>query len=223
MPRLIASDIARALQERIDKGEWVAGRRLPPERDLAQDFGVARNTIRRAMDLLEEEGAISRQVGRGTFINALERGGLAQAIARIEGASPADMMELRLLLEPAAAAFAATNASKAELAIVEEAHRAALAATEMPEFERWDTEFHHRIFACSRNELLREMHNILRVLRNQAPWFEMKKRSFSDQRRQKYCGEHEAIMASLLRRDPDEARAAMFAHLKTVEANILGR
>jgi DNA-binding FadR family transcriptional regulator len=207
MPRLIATDIARALKQRITAGEWSDSRRIPAERDLATDFGVARNTIRRAMELLEEDGSISRHVGRGTFITTMEVPSLADMISGMEGASPADMMEVRLLLEPAAAAFAATNASKAKLASVEEAH----------------AEFHHRIFACSRNELLREMHNVLRVLRNQAPWFDMKKRSFSDERRQKYCAEHEAIMASMLRRDPDGARTAMAAHLKTVAANMLGR
>jgi DNA-binding FadR family transcriptional regulator len=223
MPRLIATDIARALKQRITSGEWSDSRRIPAERDLASDFGVARNTIRRAMELLEEDGAISRHVGRGTFITATENPSLADMISGMEGASPADMMEVRLLLEPAAAAFAATNASKAKLASVEEAHQAALAAAEMPDFEHWDAEFHQRIFACSRNELLREIHNVLRVLRNQAPWFEMKKRSFSDERRQKYCAEHEAIMASMLRRDPDGARTAMLAHLRTVATNMLGR
>ena len=85
----------------------------------------------------------------------------------MEGASPADMMEIRQLLEPAAAAFAATNASATELGKVAEAHRHAVAATVLPDFEHWDAELHHRVFACSRNELLREIHNVLRILRNQ--------------------------------------------------------
>jgi DNA-binding FadR family transcriptional regulator len=51
----------------------------------------------------------------------------------------------------------------------------------------------------------------------------MKQRSFSEARRQHYCQEHAAIVAALMQRDPDRARAAMQAHLRTVAANILGR
>ena len=84
-------------------------------------------------------------------------------------------------------------------------------ALDMPDFEHWDAEFHHRIFACSRNEFLKEIHNLMRILRNQAPWFEMKKRSFSEERRRTYCGEHQAIarraaVARPRRRAPGDAQ-----------------
>jgi DNA-binding FadR family transcriptional regulator len=223
MPRLVAIDIANALRKRIEAGEWLEQGRIPPERDLADEFGVARNTVRRAVGLLEESGAVSRQVGRGTFLVAANGDTLAGAITRMEGASPADMMEIRELLEPAAAAFAATNASASEIEAVRDAHLAACDAVDLPAFEHWDAEFHHRIFRCSRNEFLREMHNLMRVLRNQAPWVEMKKRSFSEERRRTYCREHEAILVALVKRDADSAKAAMLRHLKTVGRNLLGR
>lgn len=223
MPRLVASDIAGALRKRISSGEWADLGRMPPERDLASEFGVARNTIRRAVSLLAEDGTVTKQTGRGTFLQAEPKDTLAHAVARMEGASPADMMEIRLLLEPSAAQFAATNASISELNLVREAHLVAVESTDMPEFEHWDAEFHNRIFACSRNDFLKEIHNVMRILRNQSPWFEMKKRSFSEERRQIYCREHEAILNALISRDPDAARAAMQAHLVTVEKNLLGR
>jgi DNA-binding FadR family transcriptional regulator len=223
MPRLVAADLARTLKQRIDAGEWGESRRVPPERDLASGYGVARNTVRRAMTLLEDEGVVVRHVGRGTFVSGGARPSMTEVIRRIEGASPADMMEIRLLLEPAAAAFAAADASVEELASMQEAHRLASAAVDMRTFENWDTEFHHRIFACSRNDLLREIHNLLRILRNQSQWFEMKKRSFSEERRATYCREHGAIVDAISERDPDGARSAMEAHLRSVAANLLGR
>ena len=221
MARTSAATIAKSLRQRIDAGEWSEGRRMPPERELAQGFGVARNTVRRAIGLLRETIPLTREVGRGTFLEGPREPALADILHRMEGASPADMMEIRRLLEPAAAAFAATNASSAELGRVAEAHQLATAATEMPEFERWDSELHHRIFACSRNELLREMHNVLRVLRNQNAWFEMKRRSFSEARRRQYCAEHQTLVDALHHRDPEGARNAMLAHLQSVEANLL--
>jgi len=223
MPRLIANDIARNLKRRIDAGEWGDGSPIPAERDLATEFGVARNTMRRAMNMLREDGAISRHVGRGTFVNVPPNPTMTQIVARMEGASPADMMELRLLLEPLAASNAAIHASSAQLAAIEEAHGEAINATDIVTFERWDAELHHRIFACSRNELLRGIYDLLHVLRNQSPWFDMKKRSFSEERRQTYCQQHGAIVEAMLRRDPEAAHAAMVAHLRRVEANMLGR
>jgi DNA-binding FadR family transcriptional regulator len=54
---------------------------------------------------------------------------MTQIVSRMEGASPADMMELRLLLEPLAASNAAIHASSAQLAAIEEAHAEATNAT----------------------------------------------------------------------------------------------
>jgi DNA-binding FadR family transcriptional regulator len=216
-----AAEIARTLKARIDAGEWREDR-IPPERDLAADFGAARNTVRRAMALLQRDGAVARHVGRGTFVKA-NGSSLSQTVARMEGASPADVMEIRLMLEPSAAAFAATNASASELAAVAEAHEQAVASVDMPLFERWDAEFHHRIVSCSRNNLLRDFHDLLRALRDQGPWFEMKQRSFSEERRRHYCAEHLEILSALQARDPERSRNSMLAHLHSVRSNLLGR
>jgi DNA-binding FadR family transcriptional regulator len=223
MPKLVADDIASLLRKRISSGEWQDAGRMPPERDLAVEFGVARNTVRRAVGFLEEDGTVVRHVGRGTFLAASNPSSMAAVVSRMEGTSPADMMEIRQLLEPAAASFAATNASASELNAVIEAHKIAREASDMPTFEHWDAEFHHRIFACSRNDFLKEIHNLMRILRNQAPWFEMKKRSFSEERRAIYCTEHQLVLDALMRRDPEGASQAMLAHLRTVERNLLGR
>jgi DNA-binding FadR family transcriptional regulator len=223
MAQLVAEAIARSLKERIDRGDWGEGARLPPERDLAASYGVARNTIRRALGLLADSMPITRTVGRGTFVEATADASLPDVLSRISGASPADMMEIRQLLEPSAAGFAATNASSAELVRVAEAHRQAEAATTLTEFEHWDAEYHHRVFACSRNELLREIHNILRIVRNQAPWLEMKRRAFTEERRRRYCDEHQALLDALRRRDPEGARSAMLTHLRSVESNLFDR
>jgi DNA-binding FadR family transcriptional regulator len=223
MPKLVANDIATALKKRISSGEWIEHGRMPPERDLASEFGVARNTVRRAVSFLEEDGTVVRHVGRGTFLTATNPHSMAATVGRMEGTSPADMMEIRQLLEPAAASFAATNASATELSAVREAHKIACESQDMPSFEHWDAEFHHRIFACSRNDFLKEIHNLMRILRNQTPWFEMKKRSFSEERRSIYCAEHQALLDALLRRDPESASRAMLTHLRTVERNLLAR
>ena len=130
-----ADRIAEELRKRVEAGEWTSAKRLPTERDFATEYGVARNTVRRAFDQLEADGLLKRRVGRGTYLRHEETDAISTIVRRMEGTSPADMMEVRLLLEPAATGFAATNASASALAEIAEAHQRAIDATEMPEFE----------------------------------------------------------------------------------------
>jgi CheY-like chemotaxis protein len=59
-----------ALRERILEGELVPGTKLPPHTQLAAEFGVAPLTLRQVLAVLEQEGLLSREQGRGTFVRA---------------------------------------------------------------------------------------------------------------------------------------------------------
>lgn len=61
-------NIAAALRERIVGGEFVPGATLPSESALCGQYGVARNTLRRALDQLTEEGLIAVRPGRGRIV-----------------------------------------------------------------------------------------------------------------------------------------------------------
>ena len=223
MRKLMADEVATNLRQRIASGRWGDDLRLPAERDLAAEFGVSRNTIRLALQRLEEAGALVRQVGRGTFLAAEESPTLAAIVKRMEGASPADVMETRLLVEPSAAAFAATNASFAELQRVRDAHERAIESKDVSTFEKWDAEFHRRVFACCGNSLLKDINDLIGIVRTQPLWFDMKARTFSEESRQRYCQEHGAIVDYLLSRDPNGARNSMLEHLQSVKQNLLRR
>jgi len=67
-PKLIYEQVADHLTARIEAGELSPGARLPAERDLATEYGVAYDTIRRATALLRARGLILTIVGRGTFV-----------------------------------------------------------------------------------------------------------------------------------------------------------
>lgn len=56
------------LKHRVDEKIWKIGERLPSERDLAEEFGVSRMTLRQAVSLLVEEGVLERRVGSGTYV-----------------------------------------------------------------------------------------------------------------------------------------------------------
>jgi len=63
-----ARRVYATLRERIARRDWLPGAKLPPHLDLAAEFGVAPMTVRQVLARLEDEGLVSRQVGRGTFV-----------------------------------------------------------------------------------------------------------------------------------------------------------
>jgi GntR family transcriptional regulator len=67
--------LAAALRQRVIDGEWPPGTPLPAETRLAAEHGVALGTLRRALEMLAEQGLIERRHGKGTFV----RGGLSGA------------------------------------------------------------------------------------------------------------------------------------------------
>ncbi|WP_028061425.1 GntR family transcriptional regulator [Candidatus Solirubrobacter pratensis] len=87
------AQIAAQLAQRIEGGELSAGERLPPERALAQAFGVSRMTLRQALDALARRGLVDRGVGRGTFVRAHQM----RVEARVVRVDP-DGDELRVVL-----------------------------------------------------------------------------------------------------------------------------
>ncbi|MFF3671189.1 GntR family transcriptional regulator [Microtetraspora malaysiensis] len=60
--------VERALQQRIDDGEWLPGAQLPTEGELGKVYGVSRVTIRQALARLVDRGMLVREQGRGTFV-----------------------------------------------------------------------------------------------------------------------------------------------------------
>jgi DNA-binding FadR family transcriptional regulator len=165
---------------------------------------------------------VQRNVGQGTFI-APEAAEFGEIMKNVTGVSPADLMAVRMIVEPQATALAATNASAADLDQIAEAHARASAETETSTFEHWDAVFHQRIFAAARNDLLLSLHDILRVVRNRNPWIELKRKTFSENRRQDYCTQHADILLALQSRDAEGAAAAMRGHMDVIHVNLFGR
>ena len=65
-------EVASLLRHQIMSGRLKAGEQLPPLSELTDKFGVARMTVRQAMDALQDEGLIERYAGKGTFVRDVE-------------------------------------------------------------------------------------------------------------------------------------------------------
>lgn len=116
-PQALHEQISRQLGQRISSGEWPPHYKLPAEPDLAQQLGVSRGTLRRALRTLVEQGHLAQVHGRGTFVlsttieqpigqelmslaEALDRQGLAFTthVLSIEPVSPPSRLQALLNL-----------------------------------------------------------------------------------------------------------------------------
>ena len=212
-------DVARDIGRRIDSGEWPDGFRVPPERELAATYRLARNTVRRALQ--ELDGRLVRVVGRGTFVKGGAAGRPREFLGRLRDAGPADIMEVRLIMEPQAAALAAHRASADDLAELKDILRRSIAAKGTAEFEHWDAALHLGIFRATKNALLIDYCEAINAARNQPHWYRLKQRSLTEERRRRYDSDHSAIVAALVQRDAEAARRLQHAHLARVRDNLM--
>lgn len=218
-----AQDVEAELRRRIEDGEWHSGMRVPPERLLADEFRIARNTLRKALTRLTEEGHLQRHVGRGTFVrpSPTDRRDLGDLLLRMQNASPVDVLETRLIIEPRAAALAASRASQGDLHRITLELQSSFTATNVADFENWDANLHLAIIEAAKNTVLADYCRAINEVRNQPQWQQLKKRSVTDERRRTYHDQHRAIVEALQDRDSERAAEAMRVHLKTVLDSLL--
>ncbi len=210
------------LRRRIRSGTLAPGAQLPPERTLAAELGIARNTLRRVLTRLEQQGHLTRRIGSGTFVRKAVRDDGDGLRGRLRHASPAELMEVRLIIEPQAAAMAATRASPADLQAIDDALASTLAANGLAEFEHWDAQLHLMIFRGAKNTVLIDYCQAITTIRNEPDWYRLKKRTVTPELRRLYDRHHAEIVTALRNRDPERARQLTTQHLTTVRDNLLG-
>lgn len=227
MDRLAAEEQAERLRahllDGLGNGRWPPGRRLPTERSLALEFGISRGGVRQVLADLEAEGRILRHVGRGTFaVDQSPAQPMADVMTDDRAVNPEDIMEARLLLEPALAALAVSRASERDLEEMQKLIRKGAAARTMAEFEKWDRRLHERIAAASKNDYLIGVLRAVHGLRGKPAWNRLHRRGLTMKRLATYQRQHAAIVEALTNRDPSAAEKATRAHLLTVRRNLLG-
>jgi len=224
------------------------GARLPTERQLATDLGVSRSAVRHAMAMLQAEGHVSREVGRGTFLRGAAEapdrdvtsppdvtspggvgptgptGGFPAPDARSgsDEYAPADVIMVRRLFEPTAMSLVVAWATARDFTEMDRCLLGGERAADHDEFEVWDAALHRSIIAATRSPLLIRLYAEVERARHGRMWGDLKRRSASAARRDEYRRDHEEIVAALKTRDSDRATAAMRAHLARVSRHLLG-
>ena len=222
MPRRSTADIYLELVEILD--ELTPGGRLPAERILAGRLGCSRQGLRTCLAALEKDGKIWRHVGQGTFRGVRPRHLPVRETLLIEGATPPDIMQARMLLEPMVAAEPARLACDQDVALLREKVAAGRRARDRAACEQADDAFHRALAHISRNPILSGFLNYLSGVRRRAAWQREWERTY---RRigtlafqTLHSDQHQRIVDAIARGDPEAASACMTEHLETIRNDM---
>jgi len=201
------------LFRQIRDGVWKVGDRLPPEKDLAQQLGVGRSTIREALQNLAAINVIESSAGLRTIIKSPSSGEIfrTDVVSFLIGDLVAvELLEARAMIEPDCARLAALRATDEDFTILADLldrHRSALSAGK-PVHEL-GAAFHLEVVRCAKNRVAESfMHSILDLLTERG-----RKADSIPQARQRELADHERLFEVLKLRDGDTARQAMLSHI----------
>jgi GntR family transcriptional regulator, hexuronate regulon transcriptional repressor len=218
-PRLY-QQVAATIERAIAEGRYQPGQRLASERDLAEELGVSRPTVRRAVIALEMRGLLESRQGSGVYVRKTSVA--APAPSRDLDIGAFDQAEARRLFEGEVAALAATLITDEELAYLESlvAEMNNEKATK-EQSELADRQFHTTIARATRNSAIVRVVENTWDLRYKSPLCMQMLERAREVRRRPLNDEHQDIIESLRTRDPKAARTAMQAHLGGLIENLL--
>lgn len=209
------------LRALIDVGDIQAAGRLPPERLLAQEIGVSRRAVRHALDMLEAEGRITRQQGRGTLICDARAGALDLSEQLAKLTNPVDTLEARMAIEPALARLAALRGTQADFDKLFEAAEASRDAKDPISYEKADAAFHRRIAVAARNPLLVTIFEAVLHVASDRSWRHGRETAHCINNQARYATAHRKIAAAICERNPKLAEEAMRSHLAVVQQQLI--
>ncbi len=215
---------ARLLGMLVDLAPDV-GERLPSERVLARMLGCSRATLRKALDMLEKDGALWRHVGQGTFRGRRPRHLPIRDTVMVQSETPAELIRARRLVEPQVAAEAARCAVPADVAYLRAIVAAGRVARDRSACEETDAAFHRAVAGVSRNPVLFSFLIYLSGARRrtlwQREWDRIYRRVGIDEFRTVHSNQHDRIVDAIAAGDAEAAAGEMETHLETIEAAIL--
>lgn len=160
--RATPSLVYRSLLRSIRDGLMVPGAKLPNERELAQQLNTSRTAVRAALAVMERQGLISRKVGSGTFLTddahaVFDRMDQTNADAHEAVPSFAEIVEGRLLFEPAMMHLVVNRARESDITEMRRLLQDILAAPTWEDFKEAIYVLHRAFFAATQNKFLMQI------------------------------------------------------------------
>lgn len=217
-------DVADKMRAMISSGAYPVGGRLPPERELAEQFAVSRPTVREAIIALEAKGLVRIKSGSGVYVlspNAVDS--LAPGRGDLRDGSAFELTEARAALEGEAAALAARMITPEQLKALEKALLELKNASQNGELlsEQADERFHQIIADATHNPLVMGMVSDLWQIRNNNPSIHNAYQVICETDSAARYEEHEAIFTAIKMHDAAAARQAMHHHFERILAKLI--
>ncbi|PZU41574.1 MAG: GntR family transcriptional regulator [Microbacterium sp.] len=205
------------IKEMIVSGQMPPGSRLPPEKELSDALGLSRSSLREAVKALEVIRVLDVRRGDGTYVTSLEPRLLHEALTFVvdlhQDDSILEILAVRRMLEPQAAAAAAQRATAPALAALAAAVEVSPDA-DVEGLVAHDVEFHHAIAEAAGNAYLTSLLDSLSSHTVRARVWRGITEGGSVART---IDEHRAILAAVEDHDAELAAALMVAHVSGVE------
>ncbi|WES67397.1 FCD domain-containing protein [Superficieibacter sp. HKU1] len=217
-------EIGEDLRAQIVQGCYPPGSRLPPERNIAETYGVSRTIVREALLMLELQGTVDIRQGSGVYVMRVPCEEQNEEERLLDSdAGPFEILQARQLLESNIAAFAARMATRADIdnlrRIIEQEQRAIATNDTSQDNSKM---FHLVLAGASQNQmLLMTVENIWHQMDGNPLWQQFNAHIASRAYRLKWLGDRQTILAALRRRDVMGAWQAMWQHLENVKNSLL--
>jgi GntR family transcriptional repressor for pyruvate dehydrogenase complex len=214
----LTDEAIESIKSMIVSGELRPGERLPREADLALRLGLSRNSLREAVKALSLIKILDVRQGDGTYVTSLDPALLLDALSFVVDLHRDDSVlhffQVRRLLEPEAAAIAATRMSDEQVielgAILDQLGN----DPSVDELVATDLEFHHRIAVATGNPVLCSLlDGMSGPTRRARAWRGLTERSAVA----RTISEHRSIYEAIRAREPDVARSWALVHIAGVE------
>ncbi|WP_238367284.1 FadR/GntR family transcriptional regulator [Mesobacterium pallidum] len=207
--------VVDTLIARVQSGDYPTESRLPSERALAAELGVSRNTVREALDVLEQREMIRRRQGSGSFVTYQSDAPEAPVPGSIgERTSPLDHLIVRSIVEPEMIRLAVMNMTPRELEdLARIVARIEAVRTDVTEFTRSEEDFYRAIAHATRNPLLAACYELTIEVCRQSFRTALMRKHLTPVRIQDYQTRFNSLFNAIATRDVEAAVEITKLHL----------
>lgn len=220
----VTQKIIDQIRTAILAGRLTPGDRLPPERELMEQFQVSKQTLRESLRALEHAGLIDvrKGVGGGAFVVEVDIQVTKENLANFlyfKNLSIENLSELRILIEPHAARKAAqgiTHDDLQKLKNINEAARRKLEQNMLQDLTKYEIRFHRLVAQNTGNPILILILDFVENLMEDFKKVLKPDRSFSES----VLTAHDQIYQAIADKNPDKAAASMERHVRDVGIHL---
>lgn len=220
-PKKVSTQIAEQIRASILAGEFAPGDKLPPERELAEMFGVSRPSVREALNVLASSGLVMSYQGGGTVVKSLVESSSANPLSeliRVQQDRALDVIEVRKGMESWTAYYAAQRALPDDIRRMDEIIAGMKLNLEVRQpSEDLDANLHIVIARATHNivwlHLMQSLFDAMKEFQ-QTVWRAV---YLTHEDHQLLFEHHSAVVRAIKAKDPQAARDAMVHHLTFAE------